>query len=178
MRSCISALVVVVALLFLSVSQEAAGQASPAGRRDPTESLTEADTAAVADCGCLEQAAPLVLYSEGYPGVWPPCVGGKLKAQMHVRNRCGYPVIVRWLGAKGRRSGDTEYWDMIYENIEISAGDTWVFEPNIEKPLEPGSYSFQYTCSPDGNSWSEFGDQKTFTAAASCGPTSTPVTRR
>lgn len=127
------------------------------------------------DCGCIEEALPLSVHSEGYPGVWPPCVGRKLIAHMNVRNKCGYDVQVKWLGARGRRSGDTEYWDMLYENIEIPAGGTWVFDPNNERPLDAGWYSLRMTCSPDGSAWREFGTQLDFQASWLCVPTSTPV---
>jgi len=125
-------------------------------------------------CQCILAVDPLELHSEGFPTHWPPCVGRKLIAHIKVRNTCPYSVHVEHMGVRGRRDG-IHFWDIGFWEIDIAAGATWELDPNNERPLEPGSYSFRISYSPDGMTWCEIGNQVDFTASPSCAPTPRPV---
>jgi hypothetical protein len=95
-------------------------------------------------------------------GDWPPKKGDKLIAHIHIRNGGDQPLQIVHIGVKGRRNGN-EFWDIGFWSITLNGNEPWSFDPNNERPLESGEYSFQLTYSLDGTTWELLGSEYKFT---------------
>jgi len=95
-------------------------------------------------------------------GNWPPNKGDRLIAHIHISNGGDQPLQIEHIGVKGRRNG-IENWDIGFWSITLNGHDSWSFDPNNERPLESGEYSFQLTYSSDGPTWVLLGSDYTFT---------------
>jgi hypothetical protein len=102
----------------------------------------------------------LRLYTE--PGDWPPQAGQKLIAHIKVKNGGDLNVHVQHIGVRGRRNG-SESWDIGFWTIDVNGRDTWSLDPNNERPLASGNYSFRISYSLDGSTWTEVGNEINFT---------------
>jgi hypothetical protein len=118
--------------------------------------------------GYLELVDNLSLQSDG-SGSWPPRVGDKLIAHIRVRNGGDEQLHVEKIGVRGRRNG-SEFWDIGFWTIDLSGHQEWSIAPNNERPLEEGFYIFRISYSLDGNSWTEIGNEITFTIQQSPPP--------
>jgi len=110
--------------------------------------------------GRLELVDSLQLRSDG-SGKWPPQVGDKLVAHIKVRNAGEQAISVK-IGVRGRRNG-SENWDIGWWDVTLQPGQEWGLDPNNERPLQSGSYSFRVSYRQDGR-WHEIGNEVNFTA--------------
>ncbi|MGQ9556046.1 MAG: carboxypeptidase regulatory-like domain-containing protein, partial [Anaerolineae bacterium] len=108
-------------------------------------------------------------------------VGDKLTAHIHVRNSGGETLHIEHLGVRGRRDS-SENWDIGFWTMDLAPGQEWQLDPNNERPLQAGSYSFRISYSLDGSTWQEIGSEISFTVAsptptatATATPTATTV---
>jgi hypothetical protein len=115
--------------------------------------------------GRLELVDDLSLRSDG-SGAWPPQVGDKLIAHIKVRNAGDQSLHVEHIGVRGRRNG-SENWDIGWWTIDLNGGQEWSLDPNNERPLQEGSYSFRISYSLDGSNWTEIGNEINFTVSSS-----------
>jgi hypothetical protein len=95
-------------------------------------------------------------------GNWPPQRGDKLIAHIRIRNGGDQPLQLTHVGVKGRRNGD-EFWDIGFWSITLNGDQSWNFDANNERPLEPGEYAFQLVYSLDGTTWVLLGSEYQFT---------------
>ena len=110
--------------------------------------------------GRLELVDSLQLHSVG-SGKWPPQVGDKLVAHIKVRNAGEQAISVK-VGVRGRRNG-SDNWDIGWWDVTLQPGQVWGLDPNNERPLQSGSYSFRISYQQDGQ-WHEIGNEVNFTA--------------
>ncbi len=110
----------------------------------------------------LELIDNLSLQSDG-SGAWPPHPGDKLMAHIRVRNNGDRSLHVEHIGVRGRRNG-SEVWDIGFWTLDLSGNQEWTLDPNNERPLEPGNYSFRVSYQADGK-WNEIGNEVRFTVA-------------
>jgi hypothetical protein len=94
-------------------------------------------------------------------GAWPPEAGQKLIAHIKIKNGGDLPIHVQHIGVRGRRNG-SESWDIGFWSIDINGHDLWEFNPNNERQLASGNYSFRISYSLDGSSWIEAGNEINF----------------
>ncbi len=94
-------------------------------------------------------------------GNWPPRRGDKLIAHIHIRNGGDQRLHIQYIGVRGRRG--SEFWDIGFWAIDLDGHQEWTFDPNNERPLEPGYYSFRISYSLDGSTWKEIGSEINFT---------------
>lgn len=66
------------------------------------------------------------------------------------------------MGVRGRKNG-SESWDIGFWSVDVNGRDTWSLDPNNERPLTSGKYSFRISYSLDGSSWTEVGNEINFT---------------
>jgi len=111
--------------------------------------------------GFVELVDNLELRSDG-SGSWPPLAGDKLIAHIKVRNGGDESIHVVNIGVRGRRNG-SDFWDIGFWSIDLSGHGEWSLDPNNERPLEPGSYSFRISYTLDGSNWIEIGNEINFT---------------
>jgi uncharacterized repeat protein (TIGR01451 family) len=104
--------------------------------------------------------------------IWPPAAGQKLVATISFENDSGGPMQIKHIGVRGRRNG-SDFWDIGFWSIDLDTDQTWTFEANNERPLEPGDYSFRVSYSLDGNTWTEVGNEINFTVDS--GGTTSPL---
>lgn len=95
-------------------------------------------------------------------GNWPPRSGDKLIAHIKIRNGGDQSIHVEYIGVRGRRNG-SESWDIGFWTVDLNGHQEWSLDPNNERPLSPGNYSFRISYSLDGSSWTEIGPEITFT---------------
>jgi hypothetical protein len=110
--------------------------------------------------GYVELVDPLSLRTEA--GNWPPQSGQKLIAHIKIRNGGDLPIHIEQIGVRGRRNG-SEFWDIGFWTIDLNGHDVWSLDPNNERPLAPGNYSFRISYSLDGSTWTEIGNEINFT---------------
>ena len=121
---------------------------------------------ALAAADPLQLVDPFSLRSTS--GAWPPALGDQLIAHISVSNTTGAPLHVEYIGVRGRKDG-TAYWDIGFWTIDIGAGQEWTLDPNNERPLEVGDYSFRVSYSLDGVTWKEIGTEINFTVLPQIG---------
>lgn len=95
-------------------------------------------------------------------GNWPPQSGQKLIAHIKIQNGGDLPIHIQHIGVRGRRHG-SESWDIGFWTIDLNGHDTWSLDPNNERPLASGNYSFRISYSLDGSNWTEVGNEINFT---------------
>ncbi len=95
-------------------------------------------------------------------GSWPPIAGDKLIAHIKIKNGGDTSIHILHIGVRGRRNG-SESWDIGFWGIDVNGHQEWSLDPNNERPLQPGSYSFKISYSIDGSSWVEIGNEINFT---------------
>jgi hypothetical protein len=113
---------------------------------------------------CLEPVVlvdNLSLRTDG-SGQWPPRLGDKLVAHIKVRNNCGQTLHLTHIGVRGRRNVN-ENWDIGWWPKDLAPGEVWEFNPNNERQVQAGSYSFRISYQ-DGSGWHEIGNEVNFTA--------------
>lgn len=111
--------------------------------------------------GFVELVDNLELRSDG-SGSWPPLAGDKLIAHIKVRNGGDESIHVANIGIRGRRNG-SDFWDIGFWSVDLDGNSEWSLDPNNERPLEPGSYSFRISYTLDGSNWVEIGNEINFT---------------
>ena len=94
-------------------------------------------------------------------GNWPPQSGQKLIAHIKIQNGGDLPIHIEHIGVRGRRNG-SDSWDIGFWTIDLNGRDVWSLDPNNERPLAPGNYSFRISYSLDGSSWIEIGNEIQF----------------
>jgi hypothetical protein len=102
----------------------------------------------------------LTLYTES--GNWPPQSGQKLIAHIKIQNGGDLPIHIQHVGVRGRRNG-SDSWDIGFWTIDLNGHVAWSLDPNNERPLVPGNYSFRISYSLDGSTWTEVGSEIKFT---------------
>ncbi len=95
-------------------------------------------------------------------GNWPPQSGEKIIAHIRVRNGGDLLLHVQHLGVRGRRNG-SDSWDIGFWSVDLNGHQEWSLDPNNERPLESGNYSFRISYTLDGSSWVEVGNEINFT---------------
>lgn len=95
-------------------------------------------------------------------GIWPPQADQKLIAHIKIQNGGDLPVHIEHIGVRGRRNG-SESWDIGFWTIDLNGHDVWSLDPNNERPLSTGTYSFRISYSLDGSTWKEVGNEINFT---------------
>ncbi len=118
----------------------------------------------VASTGVVCEPSRLSLELRTELGNWPPEEGQKLIANINFENTTGQAMNIQHIGVRGRRNG-MDFWDIGFWSINLEAGQTWSFEANNERPLEPGNYSFRVSYSLDGTTWTEVGNEINFTVS-------------
>lgn len=91
---------------------------------------------------------------------WPPRVGDKVVAHIKVQNTGGQTLHLTNIGVRGRRNG-SENWDIGWWPKELASGEVWEFNPNNERPLQGGNYSFRISYQ-DESGWHEIGNKINF----------------
>lgn len=114
--------------------------------------------------GQIELMDNLSLWSDG-SGQWPPVIGDKLVAHIKVRNSGGETLSLGKIGVRGRKNGG-EFWDIGWWSADLGAGQEWQLDPNNERPLEAGNYSFRISYQ-DNSGWHEIGNEINFSVSAS-----------
>ena len=102
----------------------------------------------------------LLMWSDG-SGQWPPIVGDKVVAHIKIQNTGGQELTLNYIGVRGRRGG-SEYWDIGWWTMTLQPGEDWELNPNNERPLLVGSYSFRISYH-DSFGWHEVGNEIIFT---------------
>lgn len=110
--------------------------------------------------GFIDLVDNLTLRTES--GGWPPQNGNKLIAHIKVRNGGDLSIHVEHLGVRGRRNGG-ETWDIGFWTMDLNGHQGWSLDPNNERSLIPGNYSFRISYSLDGSNWKEIGTEINFT---------------
>lgn len=95
-------------------------------------------------------------------GNWPPQAGEKLIAHIKVRNGGDLLLHIEHLGVRGRKNG-SDFWDIGFWTVDLNGHQEWSLDPNNERPLEPGNYSFRLSYSLNGSKWTEIGSEINFT---------------
>lgn len=128
----------------------------------PTVTLTPIPSTAtsVPQSGYVVLLENLLLRTEG--GSWPPTAGEKLIAHIKIQNGGDLPIHIEHIGVRGRRNG-SDTWDIGFWTIELNGRETWSFDPNNERPLTSGNYSFRISYSLNGSDWQEIGNEINFT---------------
>jgi hypothetical protein len=111
--------------------------------------------------GFVELVENLEIRSDG-SGAWPPLVGDKLIAHIKVGNGGDESIHIANIGVRGRRNG-SDFWDIGFWSIDLDGHGEWSLDPNNERPLEPGNYSFRISYTLDGSNWIEMGNEINFT---------------
>lgn len=113
----------------------------------------------------LPSEGPLIavddLTLQSTSGQWPPQVGDQLVAHIRVRNDSAETQHVEYIGVRGRRNL-TEYWDIGFWTTDLVSGQEWLLDPNNERAVLPGDYSFRISYSLDGVEWYEIGNEINF----------------
>ena len=115
------------------------------------------------DPGRVELVDNLSLRSDG-SGQWPPMVGDKLVAHIKVRNGGGQTISLEKIGVRGRKNG-IDFWDIGWWSADLGSGQEWQHDPNNERALEAGNYSFRISYK-DNSGWHEIGSEINFTVGA------------
>lgn len=121
---------------------------------------TVAPPTSVPQPGFVVLVDELRLYTES--GNWPPNSGQKLIAHIKIKNGGDLPIHIQNMGVRGRKNG-SESWDIGFWSVDVNGRDTWSLDPNNERPLTSGKYSFRISYSLDGSSWTEVGNEINFT---------------
>lgn len=95
-------------------------------------------------------------------GNWPPQSGQKILAHIKIQNGGDLPIHIQHIGVRGRRNG-SESWDIGFWTIDLNGHDVWSLDPNNERPLQSGNYSFRISYSLEGSNWTELGREINFT---------------
>lgn len=141
-----------------TVNEIAAAPPEPQPVEPPQPEPVEAPPAAP---GYVELVDNLELRSDG-SGAWPPVAGDKLIAHIKVRNGGDERIHIANIGVRGRKNG-SDFWDIGFSTIDLDGHGEWDFNPNNERPLEPGNYSFRISYTLDGSEWIEMGNEINFT---------------
>ena len=115
------------------------------------------------DPGRVELVDNLSLRSDG-SGQWPPMVGDKLVAHIKVRKSGGQTLNLENIGVRGWKNG-SENWDIGWWSVELGPGQAWKFDPNNERALEAGTYSFRVSYK-DNSGWHEIGNEINFSVSS------------
>ncbi len=110
--------------------------------------------------GFFELVDDLILRTDS--GGWPPQTGSKLIAHIKIRNGGDQPIHVEHVGVRGRRNND-ESWDIGFWTVDLNGHQEWSLDPNNERQLIPGNYSFRISYTLDGFTWEEVGQEINFT---------------
>lgn len=110
--------------------------------------------------GFFELVDDLTLRTDS--GGWPPQSGNKLIAHIKIRNGGDQPIHIEHVGVRGRRNGN-DSWDIGFWTIDLNGKQEWSLDPNNERPLVAGNYSFRISYSLDGVNWNETGPEINFT---------------
>lgn len=110
--------------------------------------------------GFVQLVDDLTLRTES--GNWPPQAGQKLIAHIKIRNGGDLTLHIEHIGVRGRRNG-SDFWDIGFWTVDLNGHDVWSLDPNNERPLVSGNYSFRISYSLDGVNWTEIGNEINFT---------------
>ena len=114
----------------------------------------------ISQAGVVELIDDLTLRTES--GNWTPQAGQKIIAHIRIRNGGDLLLHIQHLGVRGRRNG-SDSWDIGFWTVDLNGHQEWSLDPNNERPLEPGNYSFRISYSLDGSNWVEIGNEINFT---------------
>ncbi len=129
--------------------------------KTPTPRLTNTPTATqIPQPGFVELVDELSLRTEA--GNWPPQNGQKLIAHIKIRNGGDLPIHIEHIGVRGRRN-NSEFWDIGFWTVDLNGDNEWELNPNNERPLQSGNYSFRISYSLNGSTWIEIGNEINFT---------------
>jgi len=109
--------------------------------------------------GTIILADDLTLRTES--GNWPPQSGQKVIAHIKIQNGGDLPIHIEHIGVRGRRNG-SDSWDIGFWTIDLNGHDAWSLDPNNERPLVSGNYSFRISYSLNGSTWTEVGSEINF----------------
>lgn len=109
--------------------------------------------------GKLVMVDPFTLSTES--SNWPPVIGDKLKAHVHVKNGGTADLSLNYFGIKGGRI-DGEVWDAALPLPSLKVNEEYEVDIVWDNQFIPGNYSFQIVYD-DGTGMKPLGTSVTFT---------------